>query len=68
MGKAKRRFVAQAEPGTGWRVWDNKAKKFWGERFRLRPDALIDELNGARRSEELVRLARDQQVSGQVER
>lgn len=54
----KRRSVARAVPGQGWRVWNMKAERFWGEVCRFVPDALLAELNGPKRPEHLARLAR----------
>ncbi|GAA2590849.1 hypothetical protein GCM10010435_81940 [Winogradskya consettensis] len=39
--------MARGVPG-GYRVWDNKARRWWGDRYELCPDELLDELNGAR--------------------
>src|SRR5690606_33064766 len=41
---ARRRYVARGVPG-GYRIWDNRARKWWGERYELCPDELLDELN-----------------------
>jgi hypothetical protein len=43
----KRRSVARGVPG-GYRIWDNKARRWWGDLYELCPDDLLDELNGAR--------------------
>lgn len=32
-------------PG-GFRVWDNKARRWWGEHYEVQPDELVAELNG----------------------
>jgi hypothetical protein len=56
MGRAARRFVAKAQKDVGWRVWDNLARQFWGPVFPSQPDAILAELNGARRGRELNRL------------
>jgi hypothetical protein len=56
MGKPKRRFVAKAEAKTGWRIWDNLAKKWWGERYQNFPELLLGELNGPKRPDELKEL------------
>ncbi|MFI0898647.1 hypothetical protein [Streptomyces sp. NPDC020983] len=32
-------------PG-GYRVWDNKARRWWGDLYDLCPDDLLAELNG----------------------
>lgn len=43
---AKRRYVARGVPG-GYGIWDNKARRWWGDRYELCPDHLLAELNGA---------------------
>ncbi len=42
---ARRRYVARGVPG-GYRIWDNRARKWWGEVYELCPDDLLTELNG----------------------
>jgi hypothetical protein len=56
MSRAARRFVARGVKGVGWRVWDNLLGRFWGPIFEAQPDAILAELNGARRGVELNRL------------
>ena len=58
MGKPKTRFVAQAEAGKGWRIWDKLEKKWWGERYQSFPERLLEELNGDKRPDELTELIR----------
>jgi hypothetical protein len=60
MGKESRRFVAQAEAGKGWRIWDKQQKRWWGPRFRVQPDQLLTELNGPKRPSQLAALLRRQ--------
>ena len=55
MGKPKRRFVAKAEEGKGWRIWDKKQRKWWGERYQSFPGHLLEELNGEKQPIELKR-------------
>ncbi|MEV5502910.1 hypothetical protein AB0M50_46665 [Nonomuraea fuscirosea] len=43
----RRRYVARGVSG-GYRIWDNKARRWWGDLYELCPDELLDELNGAR--------------------
>lgn len=31
----------------GYRIWDNRARRWWGDPYELCPDELIEELNGA---------------------
>jgi hypothetical protein len=59
MGKPKRRFVAKAEAGEGWRIWDNKIGKWWGQRYVNFPEALLVELNGEKRPVQLTNLAKN---------
>jgi hypothetical protein len=58
MGKSKRRWVARAVAGEGWRIWDNKLKRFWGQTYDAVPEALLDELNGQKRPDRLTDLQR----------
>jgi hypothetical protein len=41
---SKRRYVARGVPG-GYRIWDNKAQRWWGDHYELCPDDLVVELN-----------------------
>ena len=66
MAKTTRRFVAKAEAGKGWGIWNKKAKKWWGERYRDRPDKLIDELNGEKRPDVITQLSRTLQIDKQI--
>ncbi|MFC8870423.1 hypothetical protein ACFUAC_22720 [Streptomyces sp. NPDC057148] len=43
---SRRRYVARGVPG-GYRIWDNRSRRFWGEHYELCPDDLLKELNGA---------------------
>ena len=43
----RRRYVARGVPG-GYRIWDNKVRRWWGDLYELCPDELVDQLNGAR--------------------
>ena len=62
MGKPRRRYVAQGVPG-GWRIWNKKTGRFWGQLYELQPDDLVEELNGQRRTEVIVDLTRKYQKS-----
>lgn len=57
MGQNKRKFVAKGVPG-GWRIWNNKTAKWWGELYERQPDELVIELNGEKRPHVLVELTR----------
>lgn len=41
----KRRYVARGVPG-GYRIWDDKVRRWWGDLYELCPDDLLAELNG----------------------
>ena len=56
MGKEKRRFVAKAEAGKGWRIWDNLVRRWWGEPYQNFPEQLLTELNGQKRPDQLTDL------------
>jgi hypothetical protein len=43
---SRRRYVLRGVPG-GWRIWDNKARRWWGDHYEVQPDELVAELNGA---------------------
>jgi hypothetical protein len=54
---SRRRYVARGAPG-GYRIWDNTARRWWGELCELCPDDLLDELNGAARPDKITELQR----------
>ncbi|MFA1542896.1 hypothetical protein ACQPZP_32500 [Spirillospora sp. CA-142024] len=54
---AKRRYVARGVPG-GYRIWDTKAHKWWGDHYELCPDDLLAELNGNRDYAKITALLR----------
>ena len=41
-----KRYVARGVPG-GYRIWNRKSQRWWGDHYELCPDDLIAELNGA---------------------
>ncbi|MEU3896897.1 hypothetical protein [Streptomyces sp. NPDC045251] len=43
---SRRRYGARGVPG-GYRIWDHRSGRFWGEHYELCPDDLLKELNGA---------------------
>jgi hypothetical protein len=55
---SRRRYVCRGVEG-GWRVYDNKTQRFWGDHYETQPDALVAELNGAHRPEVIAALTRD---------
>jgi hypothetical protein len=58
MGVKERRFVGKAVPGEGWRVWDRKLNRWWGQVYRELPATLLDELNWNKDPGRLVELTR----------
>jgi hypothetical protein len=54
----KKKYVAKAEAGKGWRVWNRKTKKWWGNYFAEYPEELLDELNGDRDTKKIVELSK----------
>jgi hypothetical protein len=59
VAKEPRRFVAKAEAGRGWRIWDKQQKCWWGPVFGSLPEAVLVGLNGAKRPEQLTELMRE---------
>lgn len=53
------RYVCRAEAGQGWRIWNRKTGKPWGNYFQAFPEELLAELNGAKRPDVLVELCRE---------
>lgn len=51
-----KRYVLKAEAGKGWRIWNTKMRKWWGNWYRQQPDELVQELNGDKRPEVIVEL------------
>ncbi|MGA5360694.1 hypothetical protein [Streptomyces purpurascens] len=37
--------MARGVPG-GYRIWDNRGQRWWGDLYELCPDDLLTELNG----------------------
>ena len=58
MGKPHHRFAAKAEAGKGWRIWDSRMRKWWGEHYQQHPEQLLAELNGDKRPDRLNELIR----------
>ena len=42
---SRKRYVARGVPG-GYRIWNTKARRWWGDLYELCPDDLLTELNG----------------------
>jgi hypothetical protein len=51
----RRRYVARGVPG-GYRIWDNKNRRWWGDHYEFCPDDLLAELNGAKRYQRITAL------------
>ncbi|MBW8801541.1 MAG: hypothetical protein JF597_50825 [Streptomyces sp.] len=54
---SRRRYVAKGVPG-GYRIWDNKVRRWWGDLYELCPDDLLTELNGNAAPEKITELLR----------
>ena len=57
MGKKRRRFVGKGVP-KGYKIWDNKIKRWWGETYQHYPDELIKELNGDKNPTQLIKITK----------
>ncbi|MFG6198116.1 hypothetical protein [Nonomuraea sp. JJY05] len=53
----RRRYVARGVPG-GYRIWDNKMRRRWGDLYELCPDELLAELTGARDHDKITALCK----------
>ncbi|GAA2375224.1 hypothetical protein Cme02nite_04710 [Catellatospora methionotrophica] len=42
---SRRRYVARGVPG-GYRIWNNRSGRWWGDHYEVCPDDLLAELNG----------------------
>jgi hypothetical protein len=62
MGKRRRRYVARAAEGIGWRIWDHTANRWWGKPFPHCPEELLNELNGAKRPDRIVAFSRSSRM------
>jgi hypothetical protein len=56
-GVSRRRYVARGVPG-GYRIWDNRGRRYWGDFYELCPDELLTELNGRADQARIVELMR----------
>lgn len=57
MGRPGRKYVGKGVSG-GWRIWNKKSRKWWGELYEKQPDELLEELNGLKRPKVIVQLTR----------
>ncbi|HZL73950.1 MAG TPA: hypothetical protein VFB83_01125 [Propionibacteriaceae bacterium] len=53
----RRRYVARGVPG-GYRIWDNRTQRWWGDLYELCPDDLLRELNGDKDYQRITELLR----------
>lgn len=49
--------MARGVPG-GYRIWDNKVRRWWGDLYEVCPDDLLAELNGAKDEAKVTKLLR----------
>ena len=54
---SRRRYVARGVPG-GYRIWDNRGRRYWGDFYELCPDELLAALNAGADQERIVALMR----------
>lgn len=58
MSTNSKKYVCKAVTGFGWRIWNRKQGRFWGNYFKEYPQQLLDELNGPKRPEEITKLSK----------
>ncbi|MFS8498209.1 MAG: hypothetical protein FWJ70_08195 [Micromonosporaceae bacterium] len=51
---SRRRYAVRGVPGGYYQIWDNRARRWWGDHYEVQPD----ELNGERRPERIAALLR----------
>lgn len=66
MGKKRRRFVGKGIPKGGYKIWDSKIKRWWGETYKYYPDELIKELNGDKKPTQLIAITKKIQKSNGI--
>lgn len=54
----QQKYVARAEAGVGWRIWNRRTKRSWGNFFPQYPEVVLQELNGLARPEALTELCK----------
>ncbi|MFJ4846927.1 MULTISPECIES: hypothetical protein [unclassified Streptomyces] len=52
---SRRRYVPRGVPG-GYRIWDNKGRRWWGDLYQLCPDDLVAALSGGANHERITAL------------
>jgi hypothetical protein len=58
MANPQYRCVPDRSPAVGWRVWDRKLARRWGEWCTEYPEPVLRELNRPARPEALVQLCK----------
>ncbi len=58
MGVPNKKYVCKAVPGKGWRIWNRKGKRWWGNFYQEYPTALLDELNGDKSPDKVTALSK----------
>ncbi|GGK36740.1 hypothetical protein GCM10008955_33200 [Deinococcus malanensis] len=58
MKKTTERYIAKSVSGVGWRIWSTPTEQWWGNAFQAYPTALLEELNGPKRTDRLLELSR----------
>jgi hypothetical protein len=53
----RKRYALRGVPG-GWRIWDSKAKRFWGDLYEICPDELVAQLNAEKGHAQVTELTR----------
>jgi hypothetical protein len=55
---SEKKYVCKAVSGQGWRIWNRRTHRWWGNYFKDFPSDLLDELNGEKRPDKLVEMCR----------
>jgi hypothetical protein len=58
----RRKYVARATANLGWRIWNTRSRRWWGEYYKRYPEELLAELNGEKRSEQVAGKTRQLQI------
>jgi hypothetical protein len=64
----RRHYVARATAELGWRIWNTKTKRWWGEFYKRYPDELLAELNGEKRPEAVAGKTKQLQLERRPEK
>ncbi len=60
------KYVAKAEKGIGWRIFNRKTKRYWGQFFKEYPQEVLQELNNLARPEMLTKLCKSSQSKDSI--